>query len=94
MQDSWILACGPINKKLYEEIVARGNSAFSRINQKGLNNNLMIKCTFDLSNTGDEINGDLYMSAKTNKLHISIPLDNVMLSQDSKVGDDASSMGI
>jgi hypothetical protein len=65
-------------------------SSASKADKEG---NLLVRCPFELSNIGEqEITGDLYISAKTHKLYICMALDSVLLSQDSKILEEGSSL--
>lgn len=55
-----------------------------------LHGDVLVKCSFELSNIGEnqESRGDLFMSAKTHRLYISISLETVVISDGSRIISD------
>lgn len=51
---------------------------------------ILVRCKFELSNIGDHTDGkgDVYMSAKTHKLFVALTLENLVVSDGSRIISD------
>ena len=88
--DSWILTCGPVSPLEYEEMVIKCGLALQSSQKALVRGNVLVKCNFELSNMGEntDLRGDLFMSAKTHKLYVSLSLDTVVVSDGSRIISD------
>ena len=71
-------------------MIEKASMALSSAQKSLVRGNVLVKCNFELSNVGDnqDLRGDLYMSAKTHKLFISLSLDTVVISDGSRIISD------
>lgn len=84
------MACGPVQPDLYEEMILKCSMALEGTHKSMVGGNLHVRCNFELSNVGDnqDLRGDLFISAKTHKLFLSLPLDTVIISDGSRIISD------
>ncbi len=74
---------------MFEDLIVRSNRILNGASKAQIFGNLLIKCNFDLSNVGEnDIKGDIYISAKTQKLFVALSLDTVVASDGSRIISD------